>query len=325
MERLAAPFALEAFSCLTGEPVLVVDFDVDDSALTCDCVSAREVLPQLPCPSIALRRNTAKPAPELLSFFDIVLGPGDELEPILESVRTHPLASMTAVQLLRHSEALSVHEGLIAESLVYSTLQSGPEFQSWLAGHEAKHRKPNLEPAVTSAREGDRIELVFNRPEKRNAFSAEMRDAFAEGLQVALSDPSVAEVVVRGRGSSFCSGGDLDEFGSLPDPATAHAIRSTRNVGRMISACRERVRFEVQGACVGAGMELPAFSGHVRAAEDTFFQLPEVALGLVPGAGGTVSIPRRIGRERTAYLSLSRSRIDAETALGWGLIDEIGR
>ncbi len=305
--------------------MLVVDFDVDEGGLACDCVSAREALPQLPCPSIALRRDPTRPAPDLLNLFDIVLGPDDDLAPILESVRNSPLASMAAVQLLRHSEALSVHEGLIAESLVYSTLQSGPEFQGWLTSHTPKHRKPNLEPAVRVERSGDRIHLLFNRPEKRNAFSAEMRDAFAEGLQVALADPSVAEVVVSGRGPSFCSGGDLDEFGSLPDPATAHAIRSTRNVGRMISSCRERVRFELQGACVGAGMELPAFSGNVRAAEDTFFHLPEVALGLVPGAGGTVSIPRRIGRERTAYLALSRARIDAETALRWGLIDEIAR
>ena len=74
---------------------------------------------------------------------------------------------------------------------------------------------------------------------------------------------------------------------------------------------------------MGAGIELPAFGRQVVAARNTFFQLPEVGMGLVPGAGGTVSIPRRIGRQRTAYLALSGLRVDAATAHGWGLVDEL--
>jgi enoyl-CoA hydratase len=321
MERLAAPFALEAYSHLTGEPVLLVDFDAGDAA-GFDGVEARDALAQLPCPAIALHRDADQPAP-IIDCFDVVLDDERDLHPILDSVVRHPIACMAAVQLLRHSEGLSLHEGLIAESLVYSTLQSGPEFQAWLATHEVKERPKNSAPAVLMERSGDVVELRFNRPEKHNAFSSEMRDAFAEGLQIALNDPDVKEVHVSAVGASFCSGGDLDEFGSLPDPATAHAIRSTRNVGRMIDACRDRVRFSVHGACVGAGMELPAFAGFVSAREDAFFMLPEIDLGLVPGAGGTVSIMRRVGRERTAYLALSRARIDAETALRWGLVDEV--
>ena len=165
--------------------------------------------------------------------------------------------------------------------------------------------------------------LTLNRPAKRNAFSAEMRDALAEALQLVLADPSLEEVVLRGAGPAFCSGGDLDEFGTLPDPATAHAIRSTRNVARLLAACADRVRSEIHGACIGAGIELPAFTGHVVAAPDAFVQLPEVAMGLVPGAGGTASLPRRIGRQRTAWLALTGARLDAETALRWGLVDEL--
>jgi enoyl-CoA hydratase/carnithine racemase len=150
-----------------------------------------------------------------------------------------------------------------------------------------------------------------------------MRDALVEGLQLALADAAVEEIILRGAGPSFCSGGDLGEFGTLPDPATAHAIRSTRNAGRLLAACAQRVRAEVHGACVGAGMELPAFAHRVVAEEGSFFQLPELSLGLVPGAGGTVSIPRRIGRQRTAWLALTRRRLDVHTALEWGLVDEI--
>jgi enoyl-CoA hydratase/carnithine racemase len=74
---------------------------------------------------------------------------------------------------------------------------------------------------------------------------------------------------------------------------------------------------------VGAGIELPAFARSVTAASGTFFLLPEVAMGLVPGAGGTVSIPLRIGRQRTAQWALSVERLDVDTALRWGLIDAI--
>ena len=67
----------------------------------------------------------------------------------------------------------------------------------------------------------------------------------------------------------------------------------------------------------------PAFAERVVAAPDTHFQLPEVAMGLVPGAGGTASLPRRIGRQHTVWLGLSGVAIDAPTALEWGLIDAI--
>jgi enoyl-CoA hydratase/carnithine racemase len=139
-----------------------------------------------------------------------------------------------------------------------------------------------------------------------------------------MADPAIREIVLRGAGPAFCSGGDLDEFGTLPDPASAHAIRSTRNAGRLLAACAGRLRAEVHGACVGAGIELPAFASRVVAREDSYFQLPELSLGLVPGAGGTVSIPRRIGRQRTAWLALTGRHLDVRSALAWGLVDEIG-
>jgi enoyl-CoA hydratase/carnithine racemase len=150
-----------------------------------------------------------------------------------------------------------------------------------------------------------------------------MRDGLVEALEVALCDPSIERIVLSGEGPSFCSGGDLDEFGSFPDPAEAHAIRTTRSPALLLSRLVGRTGAEVHGACIGAGVELPAFTDHVVASEDAFFSLPEVGLGLVPGAGGTASLPRRIGRQRTAWLGLSGARVDARTALAWGLVDEV--
>ncbi len=305
--------------------MLVVDV-ADPAPIPPDAIApARAALAQLPCPSVALGADRASDAAaQVLDRFDATAESEAELTPIAETVRRAPLAALALVQLLRHNEGLDVHEGLIAESLVYSTLQGGPEFTAWCTGRAAAPRRaPNREPAVLAQRDGNRLHLTLNRPEKRNAFSMEMRDALVEGLRVAACDPSIAEVRLAGAGPAFCSGGDLDEFGTFLDPATAHAVRSTRNPGRWLAACADRVRADVHGACVGAGVELPAFAGHVAAASDATFQLPEVGMGLVPGAGGSVSLPRRIGRQRTAALALSGRSIDAATALAWGLVDEV--
>ncbi|HYT40119.1 MAG TPA: enoyl-CoA hydratase/isomerase family protein, partial [Acidimicrobiia bacterium] len=79
----------------------------------------------------------------------------------------------------------------------------------------------------------------------------------------------------------------------------------------------------LHGACIGAGIEMAAFAGRVIAHIDAVISLPEVGLGLIPGAGGTVSLPRRIGRHRTAELALGGGPIDAPTAQKWGLVDAI--
>ena len=99
--------------------------------------------------------------------------------------------------------------------------------------------------------------------------------------------------------------------------------RIPRSAGALIFRLRERIEVHVHGACIGAGIELPAFAARIKARPDAFFQLPEVAMGLIPGAGGSVSILPRIGRHRLAFMALTSQRIDVETALSWGLVDEI--
>jgi len=239
------------------------------------------------------------------------------------AVAANPLASMTLVQVLRQGEGRAVEDGLVLESLAYATLQAGPEHARWLARAAAPAAASAATEPLLVERAGARLALVLNDPGRHNAFSAALRDALAAALAVAVADPTITEIVLRGRGPSFCSGGDLAEFGTRADPATAHAIRSTRNVARLLAACAPRLRAEVHGACVGAGVELPAFAARVSARADAFFQLPEVGMGLIPGAGGTVGIPRRIGRQRTAWLALTGARLDAATAHAWGLVDEV--
>jgi enoyl-CoA hydratase/carnithine racemase len=180
---------------------------------------------------------------------------------------------------------------------------------------------------VQADRDGHRLNIRFNRPQRHNAFSTDARAALLEALEVARLDPSVNEVVLSGNGPSFCSGGDLAEFGTFADPASAHLARTRHSPALVLDELTARLgracRAEVHGRVLGSGLEMAAYCGWVRAHPDTVLGLPELSLGLIPGAGGTVSISRRIGRWRTAYLVLSGRTIDAPTALRWGLVDEM--
>ena len=120
----------------------------------------------------------------------------------LRAVAARPLASAALVQLLRHSEKLSLHDALIAESFVYSMLQSGPEFAAWIAAQNPRTAPvvANPEPAAIVTREGARLDIVLNRPERHNAYSVEMRDALVEALEVAVADDTLEEIVLSGRG-----------------------------------------------------------------------------------------------------------------------------
>jgi hypothetical protein len=261
--------------------------------------------------------------PALAAVADVVPESETDLDGLLAAVEAHPLAATALAMLLRHSEGRSVAEGLLVESAVYSTLQGGPDFASWRAGRVPREPPVETGPVVLCERDGARLDVRLNRPERRNAMSAGMREELLDALAVAALDDTVAEVHLRGEGPSFCSGGDLDEFGTFPDPVTAHLVRVGRSAGAAIHALRERVVAHLHGACVGSGIELAAFAGRVLAAPDTMIALPEVGFGLVPGAGGTVSLPRRIGRQRTALLALARRSIDVQTALAWGLVDQL--
>jgi enoyl-CoA hydratase/carnithine racemase len=225
--------------------------------------------------------------------------------------------------LLRSGGGRSTAEGLVAESATYGLLQSGPEFDRWRSGRARPRRPPDPSPRVLVERRGDHLLVTLDRPDVHNALDAAMRDQLDAALRIAVMDPSIDSVHLHGAGPSFCSGGDLDEFGTRSDPPAAHLIRLLRNPGRTIAEVADRTVAHLHGDVAGSGIELAAFAHRVVATRSTRISLPEVRLGLIPGAGGTVSIPRRIGRHRTLLLALAVDRIDAATALEWGLVDEL--
>lgn len=303
-----------------AQPYLLVQSAACDvSAAEREAVAAW--LLRQPCPVIAIGADAADPWREV---YDVVVEDAAAAAPLLTNIARAPLAATVLVQTLRSTAALPVAQALTVESLAFATLQGGREFRAWAAENPPTPvNTDSAEPAVLLDRQGDRLDIRLNRPARRNAMSVEMRDALVEALQLALADDTIATAVISGVGDCFSIGGDLDEFGTTPDPASAHAIRSLRLPGALLARCAARVECHVHGACIGAGIELPAFAGRVVASGKTFFQLPEILFGLIPGAGGCVSIPRRIGRQRTAWLALSTKRINAATALAWGLVDEV--
>jgi enoyl-CoA hydratase/carnithine racemase len=248
------------------------------------------------------------------------------LAELTERCRQWPQAATVCDDVLRSIDpAGPARAGVITESLAYSTLQSGPEFARWLA-ERGPATVPESPDPVQADRDGDRLIVKFNRPQRHNAFSTDMRAALLEALEVARLDPSITEVVLTGNGPSFCSGGDLAEFGSFADPASAHLARTRHSPALVLDELTARLGgncfARVHGQVLGSGLEMAAYCGCVQAHPNAVLGLPELRLGLIPGAGGTVSITRRIGRWRTGYLVLSGRTIDTATALRWGLIDE---
>jgi enoyl-CoA hydratase/carnithine racemase len=174
---------------------------------------------------------------------------------------------------------------------------------------------------VTVAEDDGVLVIRLDRPGSRNAFDAAMRDALVEALAFALDHPDAPPVMLGAAGPAFSAGGDLDEFGRAGDPALAHLVRTLRSPARLVHRLGPRLTARLHGACVGAGIEVPAAAHRVVAERGASFRLPEVSMGLIPGAGGTATIPRRIGRNRTCYLAISGARLELAEAIAWGLVD----
>jgi len=310
MDRLDFTTDLTAFwpgAALWDKPIAFVDLRNTDQP-------DELVLPL--CPVIGIG-DVADPMAKVV---DMVVEPPFESDAILRQVIAVPHAAATIVQLLRMLPSLSPERGLTAESFAYAMLQGSAEHLAWRASNHAHPREPGT---VRLIREGAILTITMDRPFAGNAIDRPMRDGLYEAFALAALDPSIEAVKLRAEGKAFSLGADLSEFGTSADPATAHTIRTMTLPARMALRCADKLSVHVQGACVGAGLEIAAFAARITARPNAWFQLPELAMGVLPGAGGCVSLTRRIGRQRAGLLMLSGKRLSARRALDWGLIDAI--
>lgn len=151
-----------------------------------------------------------------------------------------------------------------------------------------------------------------------NALSADVRRGLAAAIDAADADPAVEAVLIVGAGRNFIAGADIREFGKPPVPP------SLPDVCNRIEACTKPVVAAIHGAALGGGLEV-ALAAHYRIALDgAKLGLPEVQLGLLPGAGGTQRTPRLIGAAAALDLILSGRHASAREALALGLVDRVG-
>jgi enoyl-CoA hydratase len=282
-------------------------------------VPADACLAPLPCFPLVGLGPALHPAAVAL---DAVLEPPITADGLLRTVLAAPKAASAAAQLLRSTGDLPPADALQLESMCYAMLQGSSEHADWLASRQPRDARP-ASGALVVTREGGRLSLVLDRAAARNAIDQAMRDALTEALAVAAADEDVRTVALSARGSVFSIGADLGEFGVTRDPATAHLIRARTLPAHLLWRVAPRLTVHIDGACIGAGLEMAAFGQRVVASRRAWFQLPELLMGIIPGAGGCVSVPRRIGRQRAALLILSGRRISAEVALRWGLVDAL--
>ncbi|HSV03304.1 MAG TPA: enoyl-CoA hydratase/isomerase family protein [Phenylobacterium sp.] len=244
------------------------------------------------------------------------------LQGLCAAIERQPGAAAVAAQVFRATLALAFDQALALESLAYSMLLASAGFQAWRAANPARRRDEPPGPRVRIEPQGEAIAIRLARPAARNAFDAAMRDELCEALAFVRDHPDAPPVILCGEGPAFSAGGDLAEFGTAKDPAEAHLIRTLRSPARLAHDLGDRLTARLHGACVGAGIEVPAAAARVIALDGAFFRLPEVTMGLIPGAGGTATIPRRIGRHRACYLTISGVDLDLATALAWKLVDD---
>ncbi|MBV9687119.1 MAG: enoyl-CoA hydratase/isomerase family protein, partial [Alphaproteobacteria bacterium] len=174
----------------------------------------------------------------------------------------------------------------------------------------------SINASVDLRREGEIAVVTADNPPV-NALKHEVRAGLAEGLKQARGDSRVEAVVIVCAGRTFFAGADITEFGKPPQPPSLHDVIAA------IEAMPKPVVAALHGTALGGGFEL-ALACHFRVAvPGARVGLPEVKLGLLPGAGGTQRLPRLIGPEKALWLIVTGEPIGAAEAQADGIIDEV--
>ena len=166
--------------------------------------------------------------------------------------------------------------------------------------------------------------VTLHRPQALNAFSVQMRDDLYEVLSAIQVDDEVHVVVFKGAGDkAFCAGADLNEFLTAPSVVEARRIRAVRDLWRLFLSIPQPLIAALHGYVLGSGVEIALFCDLRIASDDVVFGLPEVGLGIIPGAGGTQTLPRVVGLSRSLDMLLTNRWIKSDEAYHFGLVTRV--
>ena len=175
--------------------------------------------------------------------------------------------------------------------------------------------------------EGPIATITLNRPERMNAFTWEMIDAWAAALAECRANDAVSVVIVTGAGKAFCSGGDIGEMRKRGDRTPSeHKTELESHVHKIplaLEALDKPVIAAINGAATGAGLDLALMADLRIAAESARLGETYVKVGLVPGAGGAWFLPRLVGTAKALELFWTGDIIDAREAERIGLVNKV--
>ena len=173
-----------------------------------------------------------------------------------------------------------------------------------------------MTPPVTCSTAGSIAVIEINNPPV-NALSQAVRQGLRDAVVQADTDAAITAIVIIGAGRSFPAGADIKEFGQpMQDPHLPDVIDR-------IESCSKPVVAALHGTALGGGFEIALGSHYRIAAPSAQVGLPEIHLGLIPGAGGTQRLPRLVGRGAALRLLLTGDMIDAAEAYRLGLVDQV--
>ena len=179
---------------------------------------------------------------------------------------------------------------------------------------------PMLEPTILYDKTDAVAHIVLNRPRVMNAYNVQMRDELFITLEAVRDDPDVRVAIISGAGErAFCAGADLTEFGTAPSQVIARQVRWERDIWGLFLSLGKPLVAAMRGYVIGSGVEIACLCDIRIAADDAQFAMPEVALGMIPAAGGTQTLRRVVGASRALEMVLSNRRIGADEARRIGL------
>ncbi|HJO61055.1 MAG TPA: enoyl-CoA hydratase/isomerase family protein [SAR202 cluster bacterium] len=166
--------------------------------------------------------------------------------------------------------------------------------------------------------------ITLNRPDQINAFNLEMRDALFQTLELFRDDRESKVAIISGAGErGFCAGADLTEFGTAPSQVIARAVRWERDLWGLFLTIQKPLIAKLHGYVIGSGIEIAALCDIRIAADNSIFRMPEVALGMIPAAGGTQTLRNLVGLDRAMEMIMTNRVVKAKEAIKVCLVDRV--